>query len=63
MKAPRGRIKSSRASLIGGIAVGTASFALWMAIAYDFGAASTSCLALGLVVSAVVAAWIRIADL
>ncbi len=63
MNEPRPRIKSGKASLIGGIVVGLASFALWTAIAHDSGADSLPWLLAGAVVSAGIAAWIRIADL
>jgi hypothetical protein len=61
--APPGRIKSGKASLIGGIVVGVASFVLWTAIARDLGVDTVPCLLAGLVVSAGIGAWIRIADL
>jgi hypothetical protein len=58
-----GKIKPARASLIGGIAVGIAVFALWMALARDLGAVSAWTVVAGLVVASGIAAWIRIADL
>jgi hypothetical protein len=63
MSVPRARIKSGKASLIGGIVVGLACFALWSAIAHEVGADSVLWLAVGAVVAAGVGAWIRIADL
>lgn len=63
MSAPRPRIKSGRASLIGGVAVGVASFLLWAGITHEVGADTPAWLAVGVVASAAVAAWIRIADL
>ena len=57
------RIKQGKASLIGGIAVGIAVFALWMAITREVGLTGVMILIAGLVVAAAVAAWIRIADL
>ncbi len=63
MSAPRARIKPGHASLIGGIAVGVASFVLWSAVAHDLRADSAGCLAAGLLVAAGIAAWIRFADL
>ena len=63
MNAPRARIKPGRASLIGGIAVGIASFVLWAAITRDLGAGGVAWLAAGLLVSAEIATWIRLADL
>lgn len=63
MRPPRARIKSGKASLIGGIAVGIACFALWVGIAHQAGADTLPWLAAGAAVSAGIAAWIRIADL
>jgi len=60
---PRGRIKTGKASLVGGIAVAIAAFALWTVITRELGADSTPWLVLGLAVSVGVGAWIRIADL
>jgi len=60
---PPARIKQGKASLIGGIAVGFASFVLWAGAADQFGAATPAWLAVGVVVSAGIAAWIRVADL
>ena len=57
------RIKPGRASLIGGAAVGVASFILWTAIAHELNADTLGWLALGLLVSCGVAIWIRLADL
>jgi len=59
----RVRIKSGKASLIGGIVVGIACFVLWTVIARELGADSTGWLAAGLVVSAGIGVWIRLADL
>jgi hypothetical protein len=61
--APRARIKPGKASLVGGIAVGVASFVLWAAVAHELGADTAPWLAAGLVVAAGVATWIRVADL
>jgi hypothetical protein len=58
-----GQIKTSRASLIGGIAVGVAVMALWWAIAADLQAATTGVLAAGAAVAALVGLWIWQADL
>jgi hypothetical protein len=63
MNPPRTRIKTGKASLIGGIAVGIASFVLWAAVTRQLGFAGPLVLGLGLVVSAGVATWIRVADL
>jgi hypothetical protein len=63
--APRlqGEIKRGRASLIGGIAVGAAVFALWLAITRDLGFDSLSATLAGVAIATVVGAWIRLADL
>ena len=58
-----GRIKKSRASLIGGIAVGIGVFVLWTAIARDLAADGTGSLLLGALVGILVALWIWRADL
>ncbi|HEY0420439.1 MAG TPA: hypothetical protein VGC80_13050 [Acetobacteraceae bacterium] len=58
-----GQIKKSRASLIGGIAVGIGVFVLWNAIARDLAADGAGPLLLGAVVSLLVALWIWRADL
>ena len=59
----RVRVKSGNASLIGGVVVGLASFALWTAIAHELRADTTACLMIGLIVSAAIGIWIRLADL
>jgi protein-S-isoprenylcysteine O-methyltransferase Ste14 len=59
----RSRIKTSRASLIGGIVVGLASFGLWTACAHELGADTLPWLAVGAVVSVGIGTWIRLADL
>ena len=63
MSAPRARTKSGKASLIGGMVVGVASFALWTACAHELGADTAPWLAVGAVISAGIGTWIRIADL
>lgn len=57
------RIKTGKASLIGGIVVGLATFVLWVAIADDAGAATPAWIAAGAVVAAGIGTWIRVADL
>ena len=59
----RTSIKQGKSSLIGGIAVGVAVLVLWMAIAHELAADNTLTVALGIVVAAAIAAWIRLADL
>jgi len=63
MSLPRTRRKSGNASLIGGIVVGLASFALWSAIAHDLGADTLAWLTAGAVLAAAIGIWIRVADL
>ncbi len=58
-----GQIKKSRASLIGGAAVGIFVLGLWLAIARDLGAAGAGSTALGVLVGALVGLWIWKADL
>lgn len=60
---PRARIKSGKASLIGGIVIGIACFVLWTLIARDAGAATPLMLLIGACVSTAIGAWIRLADL
>jgi hypothetical protein len=57
------RIKQGKASLIGGIAVGIAVLILWTAIAHQAAADRPAVIAVGVLVAAGVAAWIRLADL
>ena len=63
MNAPRARIKQGKASLIGGIAVGMASLALWLGVTRELGFSGAAVVGLGLLVSAGIATWIRVADL
>jgi hypothetical protein len=63
MSESRARIKTGKASLIGGIAVGTAGFVIWMGITRELGYHGAVPVGLGVLVSAAVAGWIRIADL
>lgn len=58
-----GRIKKSRASLIGGMAVGVFVLALWVAILRDIGASGAGPVALGVVTAALIGLWIWRADL
>lgn len=58
-----GAIKTSRASLIGGIAVAVGVFVLWVALARDLGAGDGVSLWLGALVSAGTGLWIWRADL
>jgi len=59
----RASIKQGKSSLIGGIAVGVAVLVLWTAIAHELAVDSITIVALGVLVSAGIATWIRVADL
>lgn len=58
-----GGIKTSRASLIGGIAVAIGVFVLWQALARDLGAGVIASLGGGAVAGALTGLWIWRADL
>ena len=58
-----GQIKKSRASLVGGIAVGLGVMALWAAITRDLGQAGSGVMLAGAGVATLVALWIWKADL
>jgi len=58
-----GKIKQSRASLIGGIAVAIGVFVLWAAIARDLQAEGALPLLAGAVVGGLIGLWIWRADL
>ena len=58
-----GRIKKSRASLIGGIAVGIGVFVLWTAITRDLAYIGNGMMLLGIALSILVGLWIWRADL
>ena len=58
-----GRIKKSRASLIGGIAVGIGVFVLWTAITRDLAYIGHGMMLLGIALSILVGLWIWRADL
>ena len=57
------RIKQGKASLIGGIAVGIAVLVLWVAITRELAVDDAAGIAVGVLVAAGVAVWIRLADL
>ena len=59
----RVRVKTGKASLVGGIAVGIAVFVLWTAIAHELAADGAIIIAAGVLVAAAVGGWIRVADL
>ena len=63
MSAPRAPIAAGKASLVGGIVVGIACLALWLAVTRELGFGGTGVLGAGVLVSAAVAIWIRVADL
>lgn len=58
-----GQIKKSRASLVGGVAVGIGVLALWIAILRDLQAMSTGTATLGVIVAVMIGLWIWRADL
>ncbi|HTW71664.1 MAG TPA: hypothetical protein VME47_17395 [Acetobacteraceae bacterium] len=60
---PRASVKTGKASLIGGIAVGIAVLVLWNAVAHELAADGPATIAAGVLVAAGIAAWIRVADL
>jgi hypothetical protein len=57
------RINPSKASLVGGIAVGIASMVLWVAVTRELGFGGPVTMGVGLLVCAAVAIWTRVADL
>ncbi len=63
MSGSRARIKTGKASLIGGIAVGVATMVLWVAVSRELGFSGVGVVGLGVLVSIGVATWIRVADL
>jgi hypothetical protein len=63
MSGTRAKIKTGKASLIGGIAVGLAGMIIWVGVARELGYTGVVPMGLGLLVSACVAGWIRVADL
>jgi hypothetical protein len=63
MSQSRSPIKTGRASLIGGIAVGVASFILWALVTHELGIDTPALLFCGLLIAAAVGLWIRVADL
>jgi hypothetical protein len=56
-------VKTGKASLIGGIAVGIAVLVLWIAVAHELAADHLPVIGLGFLVAAGIATWIRVADL
>ena len=60
---PAGKLKRGRASLIGGLATGTCVLALWLGFEVEFGGVSPLATAIGVLLAASVAAWVRVADL
>ncbi len=59
-----GKLKRGRASLIGGFATGLCVLALWLAYEIGFaGGLQPGWTAAGVIASACVAAWVRLADL
>jgi hypothetical protein len=60
---PPGKIKTGKASLVGGVAVGVTAFVLWMVITRELGLEGAAWLIGGLIVAVAIGAWIRVADL
>ncbi|WP_043360599.1 hypothetical protein [Belnapia sp. F-4-1] len=58
-----GQIKTSRASLVGGIAVGVGVALLWGALAYDLGAGPLAALLPAILAGMVAGLWVWRADL
>ena len=56
-------VTTSKASLIGGIVVATATLVLWLAVSREFGWSGPVVWGAGLVVAAVIGVWVRVADL
>jgi hypothetical protein len=63
VQADDGEIKKSRASLVGGVAVGLGVLALWTALAVDLGVGGFSAIAPGVIVATLIGLWIWRADL
>ena len=63
MSRGRAHITTGKASLIGGMVVGIASMALWVAVTRELGFHGMPALAVGLLVSAAAGTWTRLADL
>jgi hypothetical protein len=59
----RGHLTTGKASLVGGIVVGIASMALWVAVTGELGFHGRAVLGAGLLVSAAAGVWTRLADL
>jgi hypothetical protein len=63
MSAPRAPITTGKASLIGGIVVGIAGMVLWVAVTRSLGFDGKVVWGAGLLVSAALGTWTRLADL
>jgi hypothetical protein len=63
MSQSRSPIKTGRASLIGGIAVGIAAFVLWAGVMHELGIDTPALLFCGVLVATAIGLWIRVADL
>jgi hypothetical protein len=57
------RLKRSPASLFGAFVIALGIFVLWFLVARELGHAESVTLVVGLVVSAAIGVWIRVADL
>jgi hypothetical protein len=56
-------VKTGKASLVGGIAVGAAVLVLWTAVAQELAADGPAIIAAGVLVAIGAGIWIRVADL
>ncbi len=63
MSASRNHVTTGKASLIGGIVVGIATLALWLAVTRELGFSGRPALIAGLVVAGAAGVWTRVADL
>jgi hypothetical protein len=63
MSAPRGHVTTGNASLIGGIVVAVATFALWWAASRELGLHGNLAFGLGVAIAAAAGVWTRLADL
>jgi hypothetical protein len=61
--APATRLRRSPASLFGAFVIAFGVFVLWLLVSRELGFTDTVTVALGVVVSAVVGVYIRVADL
>jgi hypothetical protein len=63
MRAPHGHVTTGKASLVGGVVVGIATLALWLAVTRELGFHGMPALIAGLAVAGAAGVWTRLADL